>query len=471
LLSACFVLGTCSHPPPLLEQVKIRGSLRVVTRFSPVTYYIGANGPAGPEYELSRGFARELGVKLEMQATDSFPDVLPRVMDGQADMAAAALSITPDRQQKVAFSREYADTNEHVIYRVGTMKPREPDDLVGKNLEVLAGSSHVESLERLRREIPDLVWLENANSEVEELLYKVSNGEIDFTVADTMEFAVSRNYHPDIRRGMDLEMPHQLGWAFQKGPDTSLVDAANAYLERIMADGTHARISERYFGHTDRFDYVGTRTYLRDIDLKLPSYRYLFEEAGALTGMDWRLVAAMGYQESHWNPNAVSPTGVEGIMMLTRSTARQMGVADRKDVRESVLGGARYLLRMKNKIPERIPEPDRTWLALAAYNVGWGHLEDARIITEMRGGNPDRWADVRESLPLLSQKQWYKKVKRGYARGLEPVLYVKNIRSYFDILKWKTAESNPRRLEPQEPENPEPEDPQVVASLDSIQTL
>ena len=454
IASLCVFLSTCSETPPLLEQIKDRGTLRVVTRYSPVTFYQGARGPAGAEYELARGLARELGVKLEMYATESFTDVLPEVVQGRADFAAAALTVTDKRKTRVLFSEPYKSTSEHVIYKVGTARPRKLDDLLSGTLEVLAGSSHAESLETLRQELPDLTWIENPDTEVEDLLYRVANGELDYTVADTLEFNVSRNYHPDIRIGMDLDNSHQIAWAFRQTRDHSLLDAANGYLDRIKANGGLARIDERYFGHAYRFDYVGTRSFLRDIERKLPSYRYLFEEVAADHDIDWRLLAAVGYQESHWNPRAVSPTGVRGMMMLTNSTARQMKVADRLDPQQSILGGAQYLQRVKKKIPERIPEPDRTWLALAAYNVGWGHLEDARIIAETQGLNPDSWRDVKECLPLLTQKQWYKRVKRGYARGWEPVRYVENIRSYLDILKWKTAASNPRRLAPLEPGDP-----------------
>jgi membrane-bound lytic murein transglycosylase F len=452
VVSLTGLLGTCSETPSLLDQVRERGVLRVVTRFSPVTYYQGANGPAGAEYEMARGLARDLGVRLEIYATESFSDVLPQVIDGHADIAAAALSITEERRSRVQFSSPYKSTAEHVIYKVGTPRPRQLGDIVGGALEVLADSSHAESLEKLRHQNPDLTWTENAESEVEDLLYRVANGELTYTVADTLEFNVSRNYHPDIRIGMDLDTSHQMAWALRKTADRSLVDATNAYLAKIKDNGTLARLDERYFGHAHRFDYVGTRSFLRDIDRKLPSYRYLFEEIAAEHELDWRLLAAVSYQESHWNPRAVSPTGVGGLMMLTRSTARQMKVEDRLDPQQSIRGGAGYLLRVKNRIPDRIPEPDRTWFALAAYNVGWGHLEDARIITETRGQNPDSWRQVKENLPLLTQKQWYKKVRRGYARGWEPVRYVENIRSYLDILKWKTATSNPRRLAPLAPE-------------------
>jgi len=123
--------------------------------------------------------------------------------------------------------------------------------------------------------------------------------------------------------------------------------------------------------------------------------------------------------------------------MLTNATANELGVKDRTNPFESTNGGANYLSRMKKRIPARITEPDRTWMALAAYNVGLGHLEDARVLTQREGGNPDKWVDVRKSLPLLTQKKWYKQTKYGYARGHEPVLYVKNIRNYYDLLIWK----------------------------------
>ena len=452
IVSLSVFLSTCSEAPSLIEQVKAKGFLRVVTRFSPVTYYQGANGPAGAEYEMVRGLARELGVELQIYASESFAEILPQVIDGTADLAAAALTVTEERESKVLFSRPYKSTSEHLIYKVGTPRPRKLDDIVGGSIEVLAGSSHVESLNKLRQRNPDLTWLENSDTEVEDLLFRVSSGELSYTVADTLEFNVTRNYHPDIRIGMDLDNRHDIAWAFRKSDDDSLLAAANAYLGRSRLDGSLARVEERYFGHTRRFDYVGTRSFLRDIDQKLPRYRYLFEQVAAEHDLDWRLLAAVSYQESHWNPGAESPTGVRGMMMLTTATARQMEVADREDPQQSIRGGARYLWRVKRKIPERIPEPDRTWLALAAYNVGWSHLEDARIITEMRGEDPDSWRAVKESLPLLTQKQWYKQVKRGYARGWEPVRYVENIRSYLDILKWKTATSNPRRLEPLDPD-------------------
>jgi membrane-bound lytic murein transglycosylase F len=233
---------------------------------------------------------------------------------------------------------------------------------------------------------------------------------------------------------------------FPPGDDLSLVDKANEYLQSLRKDGQLDRILEKYYTYVADFDYVGTRRYMQHIEQRLPEYRAMFEQAGEETGIDWRLLAAIGYQESHWNPQAVSPTGVRGLMMLTRDTMRQLGIdADRHDAQVSIDGGARYIAQVKQRLPKRVKDPARTWMALAAYNVGYGHLEDARLLAKEAGADPDKWIEVKRYLPRLSQKKWYKKTRHGYARGHEPVRYVENIRSYYDILMWVTEREHPPR--------------------------
>ena len=222
----------------------------------------------------------------------------------------------------------------------------------------------------------------------------------------------------------------------RKDIDDSLYNETVIFFGKIIQNGTLKELINKYYGHVRKFNYVGTQAYLRDIAKKLPKYIDIFKLSAHAQHLDWRLLAAVGYQESHWNPKAVSPTGVRGIMMLTRNTAKFVGIQNRRDTTQSIEGGAKYLRYMIDKIPNQIREPDRTWMALASYNVGYGHLEDARIITERRGDNPDKWVDIKESLPLLSKKKWYKTVKHGYARGKEPVGYVSNIRNYYELLQW-----------------------------------
>ena len=189
-----------------------------------------------------------------------------------------------------------------------------------------------------------------------------------------------------------------------------------------------------YYGHATRFSAVDAGALLEQIAAALPALRPHFEEAQRASGIDWRLIAAIGYQESHWDAKATSPTGVRGLMMLTEETAARLQVKDRLDARDSILGGARYFALLKEAIPPRIDEPDRTWLALAAYNIGIGHMEDARILAQQAKLNPDKWQDVRQVIPKLADPETFAALKHGYARGGEAMQLVDNIRNYYDIL-------------------------------------
>jgi membrane-bound lytic murein transglycosylase F len=306
------------------------------------------------------------------------------------------------------------------------------------------------ALKKIQSIRPDFVWTENPHADLTELLLRVASQEIDYTIVDSKLFQVYRNYLPEIRVGFEIDSRDSLAWAFPRRFDRTLIERAEQYMKFARENGDLDRVTDRYYRQVQRFDYVGTRRFIRDYTGTLPRYRRLFETAAQTKDMDWRLLAAIGYQESHWDPMAVSPTGVRGIMMLTKDTAAIMGVDDRVDPAQSIEGGAEYFLRIRDRLPAEIREPDRTWFALAAYNVGYGHLRDAQMITSRKGKDPNLWVHVRKNLPLLTQKQWYSQTRHGYARGWEPVMYVENIRNYFDILIWLTrgGKIETERVEP-----------------------
>ena len=448
----CFMLTACGRPPTVLELVKKHNELIVITRNSPTTYYEGPDGPTGLEYELAKRFSEYIGVELRIVVPANFSDILPLTALGDANFAAAGLTVTEKRQKKVRFGPVYQKITPQLVYRSGSTRPKTLADLDGL-LEVVAGSSHEEQLEALQQEFPDLSWQANPELESDELLILVWQQLIEYTIADSNELSVNRHIYPELKPAFDISEPEPLAWAFPLSDDNSLFDAAGNFFRELEEDGTLERLIDRYYGHIEDFDYVGTRRYQAHIEQRLPQYQEIFMEAADEIGMDWRLLAAIGYQESHWDPKAVSPTGVRGLMMLTRAAAKDMDIEDRNDPEQSIRGGARYLALMLRRIPERVAEPDRTWLALAAYNVGYGHLEDARILTQKNKGDFDRWVDVKKSLPLLSQKKWFKQTRYGYARGREPVRYVDNIRTYYDILVWLTEKPS----EDQEPVQPAPQ--------------
>jgi membrane-bound lytic murein transglycosylase F len=455
IVTLALLIGTCSSPPPLLDQVLETGELRVVTRNSPTSYTVSPDGPTGPEYDLVRAFADDLGVTLVIRAVDSVSEILPLLLSGEAHMAAAGLSVTDSRRQFLHFSHPYESVDIHLIYKLGTGRPREVDDILDRSIEVLASTSHVDILESLQKEYPDLTWTENADVEAADLLEKVAMGEVDVTVADSPDFNIQRHFYPDLRVAFDLQVDDPIAWAFPRGSGDSLLARADDFIIDADRSGMLARVHDRYYGHTKKYDYVGTRNFIRHYESRLPRYRAMFEAAGAQHGVDWRLLAAIGYQESHWRANAVSPTGVRGIMMLTEATAAYLGLDDREDPESSIFGGAEYFVRQTERIPDTVDEPDRTWMALAAYNVGFNHLKDARTIVEWHNGDPDSWIDISEALPLKAQRKWYSKLPFGYARGWEPVLYVNNIRAYYNILVWLTEQEETREDEETEADDSE----------------
>jgi membrane-bound lytic murein transglycosylase F len=441
-------MGSCSSPetpispvPPVQENHE----LVVLTRNSPTTYYEDAHGNyVGLEYDLVNLFAQELGVNVRFVVATEFSRIIPTLTKKQAHLVAAGLTITPEREKVVRFAPAYQTVQQQIVYNNLTLKPDDIGDLIGKRIEVIAGSSYVERLKEVRKKFPKLEWQEVTAMEIEELLEKVANGETDYSIADSHFVAMAQNFFPDLGIAFKLGKQEQLAWAFPKDGDPALFGKAQKFFDRIHEDGTLRRLLDRYYGHIQRLNRIDVVTFLEKMNSPLPSYRKLFQQAQEITDIDWRLIAALGYQESHWDPLATSPTGVRGLMMLTSDTADHLGVNDRLNPKENIPAGASYLLTLKESLPERIPEPDKTWIALAAYNTGMGHLEDARVLAKQNKLNPDSWADLKKALPLLSKAAYYTSLKHGYARGGETVIFVENIRNYYNIMmKFEPAYKSP----------------------------
>jgi membrane-bound lytic murein transglycosylase F len=434
------LLTSCTQPPSLLERIFAAGELRVVTRNSPDAYYIGREGPLGPAYELARAFAEDLGLPLRLYTVRTREAALAEVAAGRAHLAAAGLSTDTRLPDGVRFAAGYQRIREHLVQRRRALRPRSLEAAASGHIEVVAGSAHQRTLEQLRVRYPDLTWIERGNSDSEEILAAVARDEVQYTLASSTEFALGRTIYPELAIALDLSPVRAIAWAVATdGADTSLLGRVESFFTSARASGLVADVLQRYYGARKRFDYLLSRNLMRHVEERLPKYRHWFEEAAAKHSIDWRLLAAMGYQESKWDPHAVSFTGVRGLMQLTQDTAAFVRAGDREDPRNSIFGGAKYLAKLQRKVPTRIPEPDRTWFAVAAYNVGYGHLEDARILTQQAGRNPDRWDDVRDFLPRLSQERWYTRTRNGYARGWEPVRYVDNVRTYLGILEVATV--------------------------------
>jgi membrane-bound lytic murein transglycosylase F len=437
-----WLAGCGKTSPTALHQIRARGELRVVTLNLPTCYYEGAQGTEGLEYELASAYAERLHVKLTMYALASEAALQAELAAGRADLAAASLSSSPDWSRVADAAQPYARIPQLVVYQHGRTQPRATLQLEAAKLAVRAGSPQERILQRLKSTVaPALQWVETAPSSADPV-EDVDAGGADYAITDAREFSFSHHLYPNVLVGFALAEERPAQWLVRHGaPD--LLASINGFFQDLRASGVLAQLLERSSGDTRRFAYEESREFQTHVSDRLPHYRSWFEQAAAQSGSDWRLLAAIGYQESKWDPRAESGDGALGVMMLTADTAHAMGVRDRNNAQQSIFAGARYLAEVRAKIPDRIPEPDRTWLTIAAYNVGFGHLEDARVITQELGKDPDSWSEVRLRLPLLAQPRWYTRAKRGYARGWEPVQFVDRIQRYLRLLEWQPGEAPP----------------------------
>ncbi len=439
---AC-VLAACTAEDSL-ESIQSRGELVVVSRNSPTTFYLDRNGPAGFEYDLAALLADDLGVTLRMEPAFSLRGIFNALRREEADIAAAGLTLTEQRARRYPHSEAYDKLVAQVVYKAGHRRPRSIRALPGMTIVTLAGSSHAGALRALRDStLPELEWREIRGADTMELLELVERGEAQLALIDSNEFRVQQSLFPRLKVAFDLSSEQDMVWYLPPGRDNArLLAQINGFIDDLRESGALAELRHTHFGHTEGISRISSHTFTRNMHSDLPEHRELIQAVAAEYQMDWRLLAAIAYQESHWDPLAVSPTGVRGMMMLTLATARELGVENRLDATESLRGGARYFKNMLRRLPQDIVEPDRTWMALAAYNIGLGHLRDARRLTRLQGGNPDLWVDVMQRLPLLQKSRFYKTTRYGYARGQEAVTYVQNIRHYYSILQWQDLSEN-----------------------------
>ncbi|QJR15503.1 membrane-bound lytic murein transglycosylase MltF [Usitatibacter palustris] len=434
LLCLVLLCAGCDMGSKPVAPIEERGALVVLTINGPETYFEDAQGhPSGFEHDLVVLFAKELGTKVEFITTDSPSKVEAAIKRGTAHLAAAALVRRLDFPGGITWGPTYLTLKHQIVYRAADPKPKALPDISGKRVGVVEESQ----ADALLSEPPKLaVPIERMppGTTTMELLASVAEGKLDYALVESNRFTLARKHFPQLDLAFDLGKPEQYAWLVSTVDKKRIVDAAKPFFERITKDGTLTRLVDRYYGHAVRISAIDSGTLLERIQTMLPSLKPAFIAAEVATGVDWRLLAAVGYQESHWDASATSPTGVRGLMMLTEETALRLKVKDRLSASESILGGARYLALLKETLPPRIVEPDRTFLALAAYNLGIGHLEDARILAQRSGLSPDQWHDVKQVIRRLADPAVYHTLKHGFARGHEGLQFVDNVRNYLDIL-------------------------------------
>ncbi len=427
-----------AHKFVTLHKVFKTGELAVITQNTAHCYYSYRDEPMGFEYELAKAYADYLGVRLKIIIADKWENMIPSLMDGSGALIAAGITKTPDREEKVAFSDGYMEIRQYIITHRRNKKINNPADLAGKIIDVPKGSAYHKRLERLRDTGTDLIIRLHDDLPVEELIERVSEGEIGITVANNTIAIPNRRHYPGAVMKGTIGQTQQLGWAVNPNA-RQLLASINSFFRTIKENGKFDEIYNAYYGDTAEFDYVDLSLFHRRIKHRLSRYSPFIKEAARKHGFDWRLIAAQIYQESHLNPWAKSHAGAKGLMQLLPGTALSLGVRDIYNPVENISAGVKHLKNLYDQF-DGTNDDDRLMISLAAYNIGQGHISDARDLAVEMQLDPDQWSSLEKTLPLLRYRKYYKKSKYGYCRGTEPIQYIKQIMIYYDILKRKGIE-------------------------------
>ncbi len=433
-------LEVISESVTQLEKIKAKKQLDVVILNSPTVYYIGSERELGYEYELISAYAKHIGVDLNLSIVNTIDEAIARSKEGVGDITVAGLSVTPQREREFRFGPKYYSVQEQMIchrsmYRQKNF-PKDMEDLSGLRVVVGQSTSYEQTLKELEEDYPQLTVEYEADLSTEQLLEKVWKREIDCTVADSNVFAINQRYYPELAMAFAIGERKNLAWILRDGDD-SLKNDLYQWINGCEQAGKMTELRDFYYSYQNIFDYYDVSVFHKRIKVRLPKFEKYFREAGKKYDIPWVLLAAQSYQESHWNAKAKSYTGVRGMMMLTLETAKHLGVEDRMDPKQSIYGGAKYIAELEKRFPDEVKGMNRVAFALAAYNVGMGHMHDAQTLARQLNKNPYSWRDIKTVLPLLSQKKYYKQLKYGYARGSEPVQYVNAIQQYARIINKK----------------------------------
>jgi len=438
-----FLLSGCEKPPPFksLDEILKTGEITVITRNNSHSYYHYRDQAMGFEHDLATAFAKFLGVNLNIKIAEKWENMIPLLKNGTGAFIAASMTITPKRQQQVTFSKGYMAIRQHIIIHRSNRTLKNVRDLAGKTVHVRKGTSYQELLEKLKAQGIRLEIRLHDDIPTEELIQQVAEKKIEVTIADSNIAFQNRRYYPRAIVADPISGTEYLGWAAH--PDAhKLLEKINDFFREIKSNGLFDRIYNQYYADIDHFDYVDLRAYHRRLKTRLPKYRPIIKSASKKFNFDWRLIAAQMYQESHFDPEARSHAGAYGLMQITRPTAKSLGVKDILEPRQNIHAGVQHLNKLYNYF-DQYNGSDRLFVSLAAYNIGQGHIMDARRLAKKMKMDPDKWSSLAETLPLLRYRKYYKDAIYGYCRGTEPLKYTKQIMIYYDILRHQNIEYRP----------------------------
>ncbi len=427
-----------------LDQIIENGVIRAITSYSPVSYFIYRGQPMGYEYELLNIFAERHNLEVEVLVARDLDEMIDMLNRGEGDLIAYGMTVTRDRREVLEFTTPFNTTRQVLVQRkpdgwrqmrlheIERSLLRSPIELAGESVVVRRASSYLDRMENLQNEIgADIDVLEaESGFTTEQLIRMVAEREIDYTISDENIARLNQAYFPILDIETPVSLPQQTAWAVRQN-SPQMLDAINEWLAEYQRDSEYYVIYNKYFENTRAYRSRLSSQLLFSEGGQISSYDDIILEYAQEIDWDWKLLAALIYQESQFNPNASSWAGAVGLMQLMPRTAVAYGANDPTDPRESIEAGVKFIKWLQDYWEDEIEDPaERQKFIIASYNVGQGHVQDARRLADAFGADPNVWDDnVAVYLEKKSYEDYYnhEAVRYGYARGVEPVRYVNSI--------------------------------------------
>jgi membrane-bound lytic murein transglycosylase F len=442
-----FLASSCQkNDEPDLPEIKAGGTLRVLTRNNYNCFFLYRGEERGFEYELARKFAEELGVKIEVVIPPRGEDLIPWLLAGKGDLVAASVPLEERPASRVISTRPYDFTRVAVVVRKDNENLKSVLDLPGRRVWVRKGTNLQKHLQALNRRLKGKIKIVPLRGEfdTEDILGLLSEGKIDSTVAYSHMAELEIKYHPNLKIAFEISGDLPLSWLVRKSSPL-LLAAIDRFWEETYRSMFYNMLMRRYYVYSP----TRYRQAHRQVKEKgqISPYDRLIRKYAEANGLEWTLLAALIYEESNFDPEAESFTGALGLTQLTPTTAYALGISNPVEPEAGIRGGAKYLHQLRD-VFANIPEAERMNFALAAYLVGTEHVRAAQDLAWQKNLNPKGWiGGIRETLPLLAEREYYQKTKSGYCRCGAVVEYVKSVLDRAEI--YRTL------VEIEEPEFPE----------------
>ena len=420
------------------EGIQQRGSIRVLTTNDAVSYFLHKGQQRGFDYELIRLFAKKHGLRVDVIVPPSSAELVPWLLQGRGDVIAAMMPPDVPPHPELAFSPPYLLVEEVLIQSSREQRVMSVEQLRGRKIEVPGASAFWRTLNGLQKTAgPFILVTAPAGVEPPELVEKVAEGAVLSTVVSVPWSKAALSGRFDVMATLAVGS-HEAAFATRADApklQQKLSDFVKQHVHkrpdgRIAGSAEYNVLRTTYLEDTRRFD--AARIALATPD-RISKYDDVIKKYANMYGIDWRLMAAQSYQESGFDPSARSWVGAVGLFQVMPATGAEMGFSDLKDPEQGVHAGIKYMAKLIDSFEKEVAFKQRVRFALAAYNAGRGHVEDARDLAASMKLDRNKWfGNVEKAMLLLEMPRYFRKARYGYCRGSEPVKYVSEIQSLYD---------------------------------------